>query len=74
MSVEELIMPSMKMNLRGLFNNVARSIPICDGRDQYAACLEEVLRHLEETIRGEHSLQEFAEHYCLATTAEQSRN
>lgn len=57
-------MPSLKMSLPGLFKNVIRAIPPKE-RDYYACCLEEVQKHLEETIRGEHTLAEFAEHYCL---------
>lgn len=58
----------MKVSLPGLFQNVIRAIPRAE-RDYYAFSLEEVQRHLEETIRGEHTLQEFAEHYCLTTPA-----
>jgi hypothetical protein len=57
-------MPTLKMNLPGMFSRILRSIPSRD-RDQYACCLEELERHLRETIRGEHTLQEFAEFYCL---------
>jgi hypothetical protein len=47
-------MPTLKMNLPGMFSRILRSIPSRD-RDQYACCLEEL----------EHTLQEFAEFYCL---------
>jgi hypothetical protein len=57
-------MPSLRMNLPNMFRNIIRSIPSSD-RDQYACCLEELEKHLRETIRGEHTLQEFAEFYCL---------
>jgi hypothetical protein len=30
--------------------------------------LDEVLTHLRETVAGEHTLDEFAEHYCLKDT------
>lgn len=49
----------MKLSLPGAFKNIARDAP------QYAVTLEEIERHLRETIAGEHTLQEFAEHYCL---------
>ena len=58
-------MPSLKMNLPGMFNNILRAIQKRE-RDQYACCLEELERHLRETIRGERTLQEFAEFYYLA--------
>lgn len=57
-------MPSLKMHLPGMFQNIARAIPR-QYREQYACCLEELEKHLRETIRGEHTLREFAEFYCL---------
>lgn len=55
----------MKLSLPGLFKNVVRDLPR-EVRGQYECCFEELERHLRETIRGEHTLAEFAEHYCLA--------
>lgn len=57
-------MPGMRLSLPGAFKNIAKAIPVAY-RDQYACVLEEIERHLRETIRGEHTLAEFAEHYCL---------
>lgn len=57
-------MASMRVSLPGLFANIARGLPP-DERPQYKFALDEVLRHLRETIAGEHTLDEFAEHYCL---------
>ena len=57
-------MPNMRVSLPGLFKNVIRGLPNSE-RGYYEYCLEEVEKHLRETIRGEHTLQEFAEHYCL---------
>ena len=54
----------MRLSLPGAFKNITRDLPT-DVRDHYACVLEEIERHLRETIRGEHTLQEFAEHYCL---------
>lgn len=58
-------MPSLKMNLAGLFNNVAMSIPRRDGREYAEASLQEVYKHINDVIQGRHTLAEFAEHYCL---------
>jgi len=57
-------MPSMRVSLPGLFANIVRCLPP-DERGQYSFALDEVLTHLRETISGEHTLDEFAEHYCL---------
>lgn len=54
----------MRMSLPGLFDNIARDLPR-NVRGQYAAALAEVETHLRETIKGEHTLEEFAKHYCL---------
>lgn len=57
-------MPSMRVSLPGLFANIVRELPD-DQQGQYRFVLDEVLQHLRETIAGEHTLDEFAEHYCL---------
>lgn len=57
-------MPSMRVSLPGLFPNVKAAIRK-DDRLQYSFALDEVLDHLRATIAGEHTLDEFAEHYCL---------
>lgn len=49
----------MKVNLSHCFKQIARSQPF------HGAVLEEFEKHLRETIRGEHTLQELAETYCL---------
>ena len=57
-------MPSMRVSLPGLFANVVNGLPRRE-RAQYKFALDEVLQHLRETIAGKHTLDEFAEHYCL---------
>ena len=52
-------MPNMKVSLPGCFKNISRQMP------SYAPVLEDLEKHIRETIRGEHTLQEFAEFYCL---------
>lgn len=54
----------MKVDLAGLFSNVAAAVPKGE-RDYYKFCLEEVLGHIRGVVSGEHTVQEFAEHYCL---------
>lgn len=60
-------MPSMRVDLAGLFASIAADLRA--GRRSMAALrafeLQELLGHLEATLRGEHTLAEFAEHYCL---------
>lgn len=55
----------MKVNLAGLFKNVASSIPRRDGRDYAEFCLQEVYDNINDVIQGRHTMAEFAEHYCL---------
>lgn len=52
-------MPGLKVNLPHVIRQVARLSPT------HGAALEEFERHLRETIRGDHTLQELAEVYCL---------
>lgn len=62
-------MASMRVSLPGLFVNIIADLPYRE-RGQYKFVLDEVLQHLRETIAGEHTLDEFAEHYCLKDRAE----
>jgi hypothetical protein len=57
-------MPSMRVSLPGLFANVVSELPL-DVAGYYKFGLDEFLKHLRETIAGEHTLDELAEHYCL---------
>jgi hypothetical protein len=59
---------NMRVSLPGLFANVVRELPV-EERGQYRFVLDEVLQHLRETIAGKHTLDEFAEHYCLKEAA-----
>jgi hypothetical protein len=52
-------MMGMKVNLSHCIKQVAQSM------GAHGAVLQEFERHLRETIRGEHTLQELAETYCL---------
>ena len=58
----------MRVSLAGLFANVTASLQK-DMREYYGFCLEEVRQHIEATVRGEHTLAEFAEHYCIKMPA-----
>jgi hypothetical protein len=57
----------MKVSLKGLFNNVVSAMPKSQ-RDYYQFCLEEVYGHLEDVLNGKHTIEEFAEHYCIKKT------
>jgi hypothetical protein len=50
----------MKANLSHCFKQIAH------GQPMHGAVLAEFEKHLRETIRGEHTLQELAEVYCLS--------
>jgi hypothetical protein len=56
-------MPTLRVSLPGLFAGIKAALPRDEGG--YAFMLDEVLGHLRATVRGEHTLDEFAEHYCL---------
>jgi hypothetical protein len=62
-------MPSMRVSLPGLFANIVSDLPKHE-QGQYRFVLDEVLKHLHETIAGKHTLDEFAEHYCLKDRAD----
>lgn len=57
----------MKVSLAGLIENATRAINARE-RGYYGVCLSELQRHIEELCRGEHTLAEFAEFYCIDTT------
>lgn len=54
----------MRVSLPGLFKNIVRDLPR-NVSGQYEAALEELEKHIRETIRGEHTLDDFARFYCL---------
>lgn len=62
-------MPNMRVNLDGMFKKIIGALP-SQWRDYYACGLEEFQKHLEETVRGEHTLAEFADFYCLTEPAQ----
>ena len=53
----------MKCDLEGLFRNAVAAGK--RDRDYYAFCLDEVLGHLKAVAAGEHTFDEFCEHYCI---------
>lgn len=59
---------SLKINLPHVLKQVAKYMPM------HGATLEEFEKHLRETIRGEHTLQELAEVYCLDEPATAPRH
>lgn len=59
----------MKVNLRGMFKNIANDTPRAR-RSYHQACLDELHEHLQGVIDGQYTLKEFAERYCLEWTRE----
>jgi len=64
-------MPSMKVSLHGMFARIKHALKHGDhsAADYYSFSLDELEKHLKETVKGEHTLEEFAEHYCLTEKA-----
>lgn len=57
----------MKVNMKGLFANVvADCTPSRRSYNQF--CLDEVYGHIVDVIEGRHTIDEFAEHYCIQRT------
>ena len=54
----------IRVSLPGLVAGVKESLPK-DVRGIYGHSLDGLVTHLREVIRGEHTLDEFAEFYCL---------
>lgn len=63
----------MKVNLKGLFANVVSD---CSARrrsyNQF--CLDEVYGHLQDVLDGKHTIEEFADHYCMTRSASRSES
>lgn len=57
----------MKVNLDGLVSNAGDALKC--SRDSYgnmyAFCLEELRDHIVGLVNGKHTIDEFAEHYCI---------
>lgn len=68
-------MPKMRVSLPGMFANISLALREGDRSmaDYYAFSLEELKRHIEETVRGEHTLAEFADHYCLTRSVQERK-
>lgn len=51
----------MKVSLTGMFSNIIRAMKRGekDVAGYYEVCLDELRQHIEETVRGEHTLAEF---------------
>jgi hypothetical protein len=57
----------MKVNLDGLISNAGATLRC--SRDayggMYAYCLEELRNHIKDVVNGRHTIEEFAEFYCI---------
>lgn len=54
----------MKVNLKGLFANIIADVP-GRRREYHRFCLDEVFGHIQDVVNGKHTIEEFAEHYCI---------
>jgi hypothetical protein len=63
----------MRTNLKGLFRNIKSELRP-EMRDFYGFALDEVYQHLIETVEGQHTLTQFADHYCLKPAAGKSES
>jgi len=61
-------MSGVRVNLHELFKEISRRAPSC------RLMLQEVEQHLRQVVRGESTLQEFAEHYCLTDVSPEKRD
>lgn len=57
----------MKCDLAGMIRNISDALRKGDKSmaEYYIFSLEELQRHIVETVRGEHSIAEFADFYCV---------
>lgn len=53
----------MKVSLKGLFHNAVAASP--QQRAYYRDSLSEVYKHLQDVVDGKHTIEEFAECYCI---------
>lgn len=63
----------MKVNLKGLFANVA-SDARASRREYNQFCLDEVYGHIQDVLDGRHTIEEFADHYCMTRTPSHSES
>lgn len=55
----------MKVNIIGALRGAIRAIDPDNNDAAYAFLLEEIIAHVEDVRAGRHTLQEFAEFYCI---------
>ncbi len=60
----------MKVNITGLLRGAVRSIDPELDKGAYAFMLEELIGHIEAVRAGEHSLEEFADFYCMTSVTQ----
>ena len=68
-------MAGMKVSLNGLIANAGAACRAGDptfGR-MHAYCLEELRDHIIGLVRGKHTLDEFAERYCIKNTDDEDK-
>lgn len=55
----------MRVNITGLLRSARSLIHEDEDRGAYAYMLEELIGHIEAVRKGEHTLEEFADFYCM---------
>lgn len=67
----------MKVSATGLLSQCAELLPkratTANQADMYRFMLREMVKHIEQVQKGEATLQEFAEHYCIVPTPKAER-
>lgn len=64
----------MKVNLRGLLNQAGAAAKAGDKTygAMYAGSLDDLYQHIVATVNGDHTLEEFADFYCIQKTENQT--
>ena len=67
---------AMKCSMPGLFANIVRDLRRRDTNnvDSYVLALEEIIENLQQTVAGQHTLAEFATHYCIPSQTQEVRH
>ena len=55
----------MKVNITGLLRNTLRTIDPAKDDGAFAFMIGELIDHVEDVRAGRHTLEEFAEFYCM---------
>lgn len=56
----------MKVNITGMLRGALRAMDPERDEGAYAFMVEELIDHIEDVRAGKHTLEEFADFYCMA--------